>query len=114
MQPELESFVSILRTVPFETLKLYPEADDSTLDWPYENKYNFHLQAYALNAFELSGEKTLTGAEFKQLFEVKMQVELDIAGECYVLNGVQLFTIYLKQDASGNLYHLFQPKMEVL
>jgi hypothetical protein len=64
-----------------------------------------------LNAFELSVEKTLTGTEFKKLFEGEMQVESNVAVECYVLNGMQLFTISLKEDASGNLYHLFQPKI---
>jgi len=114
MQPEIESFVSILRTMPFEALKLFPEADDSTLDWSYEDKYNFYQQAYALNAFELSVEKKLSGIEFKQLFEKEMQLKAGIGFDSYFLNDVLLFTITLKEDTLGNLYHYFQPKIEVL
>jgi hypothetical protein len=111
MKTELESLVLALRTVPFEPFKLFPEANDSTVDWPYEDKYSFHLQAYALSAFELCLGKKLTADEFKQLFEGKMQVESNVAGERYVLNGMQLFTVNLKEDASGNLCHYFQPKI---
>lgn len=111
MQTELESLISALRAVPFEPLKLFPETKDSTLDWPYEDKYNFHLQAYALKAFEQCLDKTLTAVEFKELFEEKMQIQASVAGESYVLNGVRLFTVNLKEDVTGNLYHYFQPKI---
>lgn len=111
MQTELESLVSALRTVPFESLKLFPEKEDSSLDWPYKDKYSFHLQAYALQGFEISLNKTFKGGEFKQLFEDEMEVKAGIGLDSYFLNGMLLFTISLKEDASGNLYHYFQPKI---
>lgn len=108
---ELELFLQELRAIPLKPLKLVPEAESSTLDWPYADKYSFHQQAYVLNAFEFSESKRITGLEFKQLLENKIQIKVETCLDSYFFNDILLFTIALREDDIGNFYHYIQPKI---
>lgn len=92
-------------------IKLSPEAEDSELDWPYEDKYGFYRQAFVLNAIECNLNKKLTGSEFTQLLENKVKIKAKIGIDSYILNNQVLFTVALKEDVSGNFYHNFQPQL---
>ncbi|MGB0937746.1 MAG: hypothetical protein ACPGTQ_09820 [Colwellia sp.] len=108
---DLESFLRELRKIPFTMIKLSPEAEDSELDWPYEDKYGFYQQAFVLNAIECNLNKKLTGSEFTQLLENKVKIKAKIGIDSYILNNQVLFTVALKEDVSGNFYHNFQPQL---
>lgn len=67
-------FIEQLRKVELINFDLSPEPDDSDLDWPFEDKVDFYIQAYVLNSLEALPNKKLSFEQFKAAFESKIVI----------------------------------------
>lgn len=98
-------FIVQLRKVELINFNLYPEPDDSELDWPFKNKVDFYIQAYVLNFLEALFNKNLTFDQFKRAFENKIVVQSKGTGREYFYEEVRLFSEGIRADKNENLYY---------
>lgn len=103
---EEKQFMALLRSVKFETTRIYPEPKDSDLDWPMEDKLDFYTQSFALNAIERKEGRSYAFAEFKLFFETLLNIELEAIKTTYSFDDCILFSRQMRIDDDGNLYFL--------
>jgi len=101
-------FMAKLRKIELCDFDLYPEPDDSELDWPIADKVDFYIQAYALNSMEALLRKKLTFEQFQIAFENKLVVKTKSISREYFYDEVRLFSEGIKADEHENLYYQIQ------
>ncbi|MBA6356630.1 MULTISPECIES: hypothetical protein [unclassified Colwellia] len=98
-------FMEQLRKVELCVFDLYPEQDDSLVDWPFEDKVDFYIQAYALNALECLLNKNLTFDQFKAAFENNIVAQSKGTGEEFFYKDVRLFSKKISMDDNADMYY---------
>jgi hypothetical protein len=97
-----------LRRVELCDFDLYPEPENSELDWPFSDKVDFYIQAYVLNSLECLLNKKLTFELFKAAFENKLVVKRKDINEMYFYGEVLLFSKKLGTDDNADLFYQIQ------
>jgi len=95
-----------LRKIELRDFDLYPEPDDSELDWPFADKVDFYIQAYALNSLEALLNKKLSFEQFQIALENKLAVQSKGIGREYFYEKVRLFSEGISADKNENLFYI--------
>lgn len=101
-------FIEQLRKVELINYDLYPEPDDSELDWPFKDKVDFYIQAYVLNSLEAFLNKKLTFEQFKRALENKIFIKNNANVREYFYEEVRLFSEGIRADKNEDLYYQIQ------
>lgn len=97
-----------LRKIELCDFDLYPEPDDSELEWPFADKVDFYMQAYALNSLEALFNKKLTFEQFTVAFENKISIKSKDIGREYFYEELRLFSEGIRADKNEDLYYQIQ------